>query len=499
MALEEARRRHVGRQHALLDEAVGVVAHQGVDGGDTALVVELETGLRGVEVNGPALGPRLVQGLEEAMQFLEVGYDPFEAFGQGRIGVHHQGGHLVVGQAGLGAHHRREELGAADLAVQADQHLATEAEAVDLRVEGAEAVGEDLWQHGDDPVGEVDRVAAAMSLLVQGRARGHVGGDIGDAHQQAPALGLALAVDGVVEVTGVGAVDGHQGDLAQIDPPGLGGLGHLGAQTRDLRQDRVGELHRQVMGADGDVRLHAGGHVVAHHLGDATDGLGTLGGLVGDLGDDDLALLGGADAIAGDDDVVGQALVVRHHEADATLLVKAPHHGAGVAGQDLHHRALQPPAGIAADDPHHRPVVVEQGLHLAGVEIDVIAPFVGDEKAKAVGVANDSPGDQVAAVDQAEGVLAVTHELAVADHGGEAPLQGDAVLVPVQVEGRRQFLEDHGHPGLGQGLQDELAAGDGVGVLARLALAMGVGEAGGGGFAASGHSVDCFVADGIGR
>jgi hypothetical protein len=47
---------HVGRQHALLDDAVGVVAHQGTHGGDAPLVVELEAGLGGVEVDRPALG-----------------------------------------------------------------------------------------------------------------------------------------------------------------------------------------------------------------------------------------------------------------------------------------------------------------------------------------------------------------------------------------------------------------------------------------------------------
>ena len=58
--------------------------------------------------------------------------------------------------------------------------------------------------------------------------------------------------------------------------------------------------------------------------------------------------LGLAQAVAGDDDLVGQALVVRHHEADAALLVEAPDHAVGLALQDLHHAALQAPAAVAS-------------------------------------------------------------------------------------------------------------------------------------------------------
>ena len=85
-----------------------------------------------------------------------------------------------------------------------------------------------------------------------------------------------------------------------------------------------------------------------------------------------------------------------------------------------------------------------------------------------------APGDQVAVVDDAEGVLAVAQELAVPDHGTQAALQGEQV-------GLRGQLERGGDPGKvergavsGQGVEDELPTGDGVLVLLRLTLTVRV-------------------------
>jgi len=65
---------------------------------------------------------------------------------------------------------------------------------------------------------------------------------------------------------------------------------------------------------------------------------------------------------------------------------------------------------------------VEQGLHLLGVEIEVVAPFVRAHGTEPVRVADDPPGDEVASVDDAVGLIAVTQQLPVAHHGADAPL-----------------------------------------------------------------------------
>ncbi len=134
LALEQPRRRHVGRQHALLDDAVSVVAHQRMDRRDASLLVELEAGLGGIEVDGAALGARRVQRLVERIQLVQMGQQFGEALAQVGVTVHHHGRDLVVGEAGVGAHHPPEEPRACDLPLKVDVQLAGHAQAVHLRI-----------------------------------------------------------------------------------------------------------------------------------------------------------------------------------------------------------------------------------------------------------------------------------------------------------------------------------------------------------------------------
>ena len=224
------------------------------------------------------------------------------------------------------------------------------------------------------------------------------------------------------------------------------------------------------MGAQRDRDLHTGAHVIAEHLDDAPDGLGALGGLIGDLGDHDLPLLRTHEPIARDDHVVAQALVVRHHEADTALRVESADHAAGAALQHLHHRTLEPPAPIAAGDTRDDAVTMEQPAHLFRVQIEIVTTVVGLDEAEAVGVADHPPGDQIALVDQAEGVATIAHQLAVANHRTEATLQRRQVIVGGQVKDLGNLGELHRRPMLGQGLQDELPARDGVVVFLGFAL-----------------------------
>ena len=138
---------------------------------------------------------------------------------------------------------------------------------------------------------------------------------------------------------------------------------------------------------------------------------------------------------------MGDAFVVRHHEADTTLLVETAHDGAGLALQDLDHGALETAAAVASTDPHHHPVPVEQGLHLLGIEIEIVATVVGAHESESVLVADDPPGDEVAPVDDAVGLLAVAQQLSVALHGPETPLQCDQVGFLVQIQRARELTE----------------------------------------------------------
>src|SRR5689334_10989942 len=90
-------------------------------------------------------------------------------------------------------------------------------EPVDPRLEAANPVAQALRQHWDDTVGEINAVAAAPRLAVQGAARLRVRGNIGDVHAELPAaIRKPRNVNGVIEIPGVVGIDGDDELVAQI-------------------------------------------------------------------------------------------------------------------------------------------------------------------------------------------------------------------------------------------------------------------------------------------
>ena len=96
-------------------------------------------------------------------------------------------------------------------------HDAGEGQTVHLGIEGADAVGEGLRQHGHHLVGKIYRGAPVKGLQVQGGALGHVVGHIGDVDPQDPvAVAVPLQGHGVVKILGGSAVDGDDGPAPQV-------------------------------------------------------------------------------------------------------------------------------------------------------------------------------------------------------------------------------------------------------------------------------------------
>jgi hypothetical protein len=77
-------------------------------------------------------------------------------------------------------------------------------------------------------------------------------------------------------------------------------------------------------------------------------------------------------------------------------------------------------------------------------------------------------------VDRTEGLVAIAHQLTVADHGPESAFERDQILFIGERECGGDFVDGERRAMTGQGFEDELPARNGVGVLPRLALAMGV-------------------------
>ena len=102
------RRADVGRQHAFLDDAVGVVADHRHDVLDLALVVELDLRFGRTEIDRAALGARFQQGAEQFVQRLQVRHQ--RGLFLVRLGCAGEPvPHLVVGEARMRKDHRRVE------------------------------------------------------------------------------------------------------------------------------------------------------------------------------------------------------------------------------------------------------------------------------------------------------------------------------------------------------------------------------------------------------
>ena len=103
------------------------------------------------------------------------------------------------------------------IAVLIQPHQAGESQPQHALVQAADAVGQLLGQHGHHLIGVVDAGSAVKGLVVQLGAGLDVVGNIRNVHAQLKAAvrGLGQA-DGIVDILGLGAVDGKNGQGAQI-------------------------------------------------------------------------------------------------------------------------------------------------------------------------------------------------------------------------------------------------------------------------------------------
>jgi len=230
---------------------------------------------------------------------------------------------LGVGEARMRMHHRRVELVSRDLPLGVDHHVGHHHQAVDVRVQRAQAVAELLRQHRDHAPREVHRGRAALRLSVDDAARLDVVADIGDGHQQAPLAPPRvhrLGVHSIVEVAGVLAIDGDQRHVAQVDPVGQIGIAHRLGQAARRLDGRLVELVRHGELAHRDLDLHAGVVDCAQHFGHAAHRLHVALRLLDDLHHDHLAMLGTGRRTGRHQDVVLNALVLGHHDYGAALV-----------------------------------------------------------------------------------------------------------------------------------------------------------------------------------
>ena len=191
-------------------------------------------------------------------------------------------------------HHRWIEAIFFDIAAAADMHVAHHAQAIHMRIQRAQAVGQFFRQHRDHAARKIHRVAAQNRLAIQRVTGLHIVADIGNRHHQPVAAFFRRAIHRIVEIARGLAVDGDQRQVADVFAP----RPICGSNDRrnrfGLAFHILGKLIRQIMLAQRDLDLHAGIGIVAQHLDDAADRLRVFVGLLHDLQHHHLPGLGSA-------------------------------------------------------------------------------------------------------------------------------------------------------------------------------------------------------------
>jgi hypothetical protein len=116
-------------------------------------------------------------------------------------------------------------------------------------------------------------VPALAGFAIECRARLHVVTDVGNRNDHLPATARAFAVDRIVEVARILAVDRHESRERRSSRPSMALAGMRGPYAFRLGEDLRRKLVRQAVRVDRDLGFHTGRAVIAEHARDPTDRL----------------------------------------------------------------------------------------------------------------------------------------------------------------------------------------------------------------------------------
>ena len=364
--LNETCRRDVRQDHTLFNQLVRIVTLSLFDTLDTTLSVKDKLRLFTLKRDPTALFARLIQRFVEVVQLFDVFDQRRVLFAKILIALQHMPD-LGIGQARMRTHHRFVELIARQTSLAGDGHFADHTQAVHLRVEGTQAVGEHFWQHRYNLRREVDRRTAAARFVIQRRVRTHVIAHIRDSHPQTPAAtAFFLAIYGIIEVTGVFTINGDQRQIAQIHAACFGLFRHFFTQVFNLIFNRFRPDIRNFMGTQRHIDGHAGAHVIAQHFDDFTHRFGATGWALGEFHHHHKAHACAHHLFRRDENVEAQTAVVRHHKAYARIGKVTAYNLAGFRHQHADHARFAAAFTVCTQRLRQDLVAVNTHLHLFG-------------------------------------------------------------------------------------------------------------------------------------
>ncbi len=273
----------VSREHELFDQAMCDVALGTRDALHQSEFVELDDGLGQVEVDRSAALALVVENQGEIAHQFECGDKRRVTRARGGIALEHvvDGG---IRHALGGADHAFAQLVADNFPVRVNVHHAGKHQPVKMRTQAADISGKFERQHGHSPVGKIDTGAAQPSFLVERRIRCDVLRHIGDVDLQFKiSVGKVAYRNGIVEVAGGFAVDGDDGQRAEITAMAKLLRWNHGGDGLRLFECRRGKVVRQVKFTDGDFHVDAEIVLTAENFEDAAARILRGRGPVGDF------------------------------------------------------------------------------------------------------------------------------------------------------------------------------------------------------------------------
>ena len=362
----ELRDAAVGQEHELFDHLVRLLLLLEVDAEGFAVLVEPELHLLAFERDGAGLesaGTHLLSQAVECEDLLgEVSAAGFD--------------HLLrlgVGEAAVGVDDRAPEPFVEDVEILIEGEDGRETETRLVGAQRAELVRESFGEHRHGAVHEIDRRAAFDGLVVDRGVGLDVVRDIGDVHADLPdAVAYLAHREGVVEVLGVGRVDGEGHDLAEVAAGGdlagrdaaVNGFGRL----LDLRVEAVGEF---VFGQDGvHLRVVVAGD--AEPFDQFAHGALASGYPVDDAYDDLFAVVYVGVVAFREVDVYGHAARVGAYENLVGAHLGDAHIGLAVAFEDAGDLSFELPVAAAVQDRDLHAVAIKGVARVAWVDEDIV-------------------------------------------------------------------------------------------------------------------------------
>ena len=447
----------VGHQHELLDDPMRDVALRRDDLFDHSFVVQHDLGLFQIEIDRSATTPSLVENLEQLPHRLEHRHEVAILRDRGLIMLGQDGVDLGVRHPCAAVDHAVVHLVPDDIAMAIDLHQARLHQPVDVGIQAAETGRQLRREHVDGTLRKVDGRAALVGFFVQRAAFGNVVRDVRDMDAQ-PIVTIRqpLDRDGIVEVTGVLAVDRHGLHGAKVRASL--DVAFLDGAAKALRfLDGLGPVVvRQSVLPDDDLVVDARLVDVTKHLEDPAERAARGRRPSGDLDDDHVAGLRVLALPLRYEHIDDEPPVEGHQKAHSRFVdVESADDRRGTALEDAEDPAL---GAIVAGtlDTRHDAVAVHGLIQVAAGDENVAAdPLhrpVRDDEPEAARVCLDSADHQIHAVRQTEPAAARLNQVTGRDEIFQQPLDGRSLipgdLQPLQqLPGRRGMLDLVAHQG----------------------------------------------------